>query len=173
MRAGARARLWGVGGHRAGTVVVCWVLWCPSPRGCWGHTGTGWDSHGWLTVPVPQAAPLSDQPQACHHQCCALPRAVGQEHLPPRPCSTLSWHGEQHLPRGSMCPGTPGQGEQPCLPVQCWAVARGRGPSLCQCSWVPWRVPPGSDCSSLQDDMRASQDSLPEKTVVKLGALPR
>lgn len=65
------------------------------------------------------------------------------------------------------------QGEQPCLPVQCWAVARGRGPSLCQCSWVPWRVPPGSDCSSLQDDMRTSQDSLPEKTVVKLGALPR
>lgn len=164
-------RGWGaaLGGTGLGPWLCVRSCGAPLPGAVGGMLGQDGDSPGWLTVPVPQAAPLPDQPEACHHQRCTLPRAGGQGHLPPRPRGTLPWHGEQHLPRGSLCPGTPGHAGA-AVPLSPGSASLPACAVLGRCTG---RVPPGSDHSSPQDDTRTSQDSLPEKTVVKLGALPR
>lgn len=132
LRAGRMARY----GDPVGRSFLSWG----DGGGCWGNAVTdGGDGPRWLTLPLPQVAPLPHQPQACHQQCCALPRAGGQGHIPPRPGCTVPWHGEQHQPLApctlARCPYSPrsnsvlqrpGKGPQ-LVPVSLGTAGRGIG----------------------------------------------
>ena len=90
------------------------------------------------------------------------------------------------LPCGSPCPSTVGHAGA-AVPVPPGSTAlpaplgAGWGPGerapACACvpgpGWQGWWAHHGSDHSSPQDDVRPNQDSLPERTVVKLDAVPR